>query len=94
MEYYSAMKNKMSFIGKWMGLEITMLSEISPIRKANITCLLSYEECRPKKNDMNLKGEGLLGGKESQWEGKKQKDRVIGVCEYDQSTLHACIKVN
>jgi hypothetical protein len=35
MEYYSVIKNEiMSFAGKWMELEITMLSEISQVPKA------------------------------------------------------------
>jgi hypothetical protein len=36
----------MPFAGKWMELEITMLSEIIQIRKVNIKCLLSYAEFR------------------------------------------------
>jgi uncharacterized membrane protein YjfL (UPF0719 family) len=41
MEYYSSIKkNKMSFAGKWIGVEITMFSEI--IRKTNIMLFLIY----------------------------------------------------
>jgi hypothetical protein len=35
MEYYSAIKNKviMSFAGKWMELENSILSEVTPTQK-------------------------------------------------------------
>jgi hypothetical protein len=35
MEYYSAMKNKyiMNFAGKWMGLENTILNEVTQSKK-------------------------------------------------------------
>jgi hypothetical protein len=43
-----AIKNEiMLFAGKWMVLEIIMLSEISQTEKNNVTCSLSHVECRP-----------------------------------------------
>jgi hypothetical protein len=50
-EYYSAIKPNeiMLLAGKWMELEIIMLSEISRLRKTNITHSLSYAKSRPKK---------------------------------------------
>jgi hypothetical protein len=47
MEYYLLVKkNKiMLFAGKWMELEILVLSKISQIQKDN-TCFLSYSEPR------------------------------------------------
>jgi hypothetical protein len=44
MEYQAAIKkNKiMSFAGKWVELEILMLSEITQLRKTNIAYSLSY----------------------------------------------------
>jgi hypothetical protein len=50
MEYYSAIKKNetMPFAGKWIELEIIMLSETSQSQKENIACLLSYAESRPK----------------------------------------------
>jgi hypothetical protein len=47
MGFYSTTKNlQRSFAGKWIELEIIMLSEI---RKTIITCDLSYEEFTFKK---------------------------------------------
>jgi hypothetical protein len=43
MEYFSAIA------GKWMELEIIMLSGISQHHKRNITCLLSFVEARRKQ---------------------------------------------
>jgi hypothetical protein len=63
IEYYSAVKENeiMLFAGKWMELEIIMLSEISQaqkekghIKKTNITFSLDL-----KKKDMNIK-EGVF----------------------------------
>jgi hypothetical protein len=50
MEYYSAKKKNeiMSFVGQWMELEITMLSEISQAQKPDIACSRSFVEPRPK----------------------------------------------
>jgi hypothetical protein len=50
MEYYSSIKKPeiMSFAGKWMELEINMLSVISQAQKTNIICLCLYVESRPK----------------------------------------------
>jgi hypothetical protein len=51
MEYCSAIKkNKiMSFAGKWMELEIIMLSEINQTQKTSITHFLSYVESKKYK---------------------------------------------
>jgi hypothetical protein len=39
----------MSFAGKWMELEIIMLSEISQTEKVNYHLFFSYVDSRPKK---------------------------------------------
>jgi hypothetical protein len=46
MEYYSAIKKNegMPFVGKWIELEIIILSEISQVKKPNITCFQLYVE--------------------------------------------------
>jgi hypothetical protein len=51
MEYYSAIKKNemMSFAGKWMELEIIMLSEISQVQKDKHCMFCTYAESRPKK---------------------------------------------
>jgi hypothetical protein len=64
----------MSFVGKWMELEIKMLSEVSqtqkdkyhpsPIQKKKniyiyINCFLSYAEPRPKNIDIKA-GRGIF----------------------------------
>jgi hypothetical protein len=52
MEYHSAVKKNeiTSFAGKWMELEINMLSEISQSSsvKQNIACFCSHAEYGPK----------------------------------------------
>jgi hypothetical protein len=50
VEYCSVIKkNEMLFLGKWMELEIIMLSEIYQVQKAKfIACFHSFEECSPK----------------------------------------------
>jgi hypothetical protein len=49
MEHYSALMKKkiMLFVGKWIELEVIMLSEIT--RRINIMCFLSYVEKQTKK---------------------------------------------
>jgi hypothetical protein len=42
------------FAGKWMELEIIILSEIR-LRNTNILCSLSYAESRPKKIEHECK---------------------------------------
>jgi hypothetical protein len=56
MEFYSAIKkNKiLSFAGKWIELENTILSEVSLVQKAKTTCLPSYVEYRPNTNTSNI----------------------------------------
>jgi hypothetical protein len=50
VEYYSAIRNEiMTFGGKWMELEINILSEVIRSRKTIIICFLSYVEARPKR---------------------------------------------
>jgi hypothetical protein len=56
MEFYSAIENKlMSFSGKWMGLEVMMLSEISQTQ-TSIMCFLAYVESRFKKRYESISG--------------------------------------
>jgi hypothetical protein len=47
MEYYSAIKKNefMKFLGKWMDLEVTILSEVTPSQKNsyNMYSLISPE---------------------------------------------------
>jgi hypothetical protein len=45
----------MLFAGKWMALEIVMLSEISQTEKSNVTCSLSYVDLDLKKKGMTVK---------------------------------------
>jgi hypothetical protein len=62
---------KMSFAGKWMELEIIMLSEISQTQKdKHHMFFLSHMESRFKgKQDIKIE-EGLFRGRgEDQWEG-------------------------
>jgi hypothetical protein len=50
MEYYLAIKKNdiISFAGKWMELELTMLSKISPkLKMPNIACSHSFVEWSP-----------------------------------------------
>jgi hypothetical protein len=51
MEYYLAIKKNeiMSFAGKWMKVDIIMLSEISRLRKTNIACFVLCAKYRPPK---------------------------------------------
>jgi hypothetical protein len=46
MEFYLATKKNeiLSFAGKWMGLQNTILSEVSQVQKAKCQCCLSYVE--------------------------------------------------
>jgi hypothetical protein len=50
-ENYSVIKkNKiMSFEGKWMELEIIVLSEVSRFKRTKVACFLSCVETRPKR---------------------------------------------
>jgi hypothetical protein len=47
--YFAAIKKNeiMLFSGKWIELEVIMLSEIARMRKTNIACSLSYLVSRP-----------------------------------------------
>jgi hypothetical protein len=54
MEYYSATKKDgtMSFAGKWMEMEIIMLSKVSQVQKDEgpmLACFLSYMEDGSKR---------------------------------------------
>jgi hypothetical protein len=63
MEYYLAIKKEeiISFSGKWMELEsFSCQVTLTLLRKANITCFLSYEESRFFFKDMEVEG-GLFG---------------------------------
>jgi hypothetical protein len=51
----------MSFAGKWNWRESIISSEMNTLRKTNLLPIFSYEWCRPKNNDMNVKG-GVFGG--------------------------------
>jgi hypothetical protein len=51
MEFYSAQKNEiLSFAGKWMELENTILSEVIRLRRPKAACSLSFVEYRPNTN--------------------------------------------
>jgi hypothetical protein len=72
-DYYSAITKDemMSFAGKWIGLEIFMLSETNQIQRQ-----ILHAFSRPKK-DVNGKGEPwrgeagrVRGGKSGQWAGE------------------------
>jgi hypothetical protein len=56
MELYSATKKNemLSFAGKWMELENTILSEVSQAQKAKDTCSPSYLGYRPNTNVVTL----------------------------------------
>jgi hypothetical protein len=49
MEFFSLIKKNemMLFAGKWIKLEIIMLSEEARLRKTDIACSFSYVESRP-----------------------------------------------
>jgi hypothetical protein len=49
MEFYSTIKKNdiLLFVGKWMELEIIVLSEVSHTQKSKVTCFPSYVETRP-----------------------------------------------
>jgi hypothetical protein len=67
----------MPFAGKWMELESIMLR--ARLRKTNITCFLSYEKSRFKKEDMKVE-RGLnwkKEGNEQEW----GEEKVTGVGE-------------
>jgi hypothetical protein len=52
MEFYSALRMNeiLSFAGKWVELENIILSEVSQVQRAKVTCFLSYVEYRPNAN--------------------------------------------
>jgi hypothetical protein len=56
MEFYSATKKNeiLSFAGKCMELENSMLSEVSQAQEAKATCFLSYVESLHFKRLINL----------------------------------------
>jgi hypothetical protein len=49
-EYYSTIKNSgiTSFAGKWMELEIIMLSKITQVQRPSTSCFHIFMEPRPK----------------------------------------------
>jgi hypothetical protein len=52
MEYYSAMKTNeiILFAGKQVELEVTMLREVSKLRRTKVECFFSYYvETKPKR---------------------------------------------
>jgi hypothetical protein len=56
MEFYSVItKNEAKlFEGKWIQLKDIMLSEVTRLRKAKVTCLLSYVGDRHNTNTRNI----------------------------------------
>lgn len=73
MEYYSAIKNTetISFVGKWVELEVTMLSETSHMQKEkyHMLCLICGNKGR---KDLKVV-EGHLGGGKGMgdWQGER-----------------------
>jgi hypothetical protein len=53
-----------SFAGKWMQLEVIMLSEIIKLKRPNITCSHSFVEPRPKMMMMMVVGVAMMMGHE------------------------------
>jgi hypothetical protein len=60
-----------SFTGKWMELEIIMLSELSQAQRPNIPCFHSFLELRPKMVMIIMGHEwgDDLGGNQQEGEG-------------------------
>jgi hypothetical protein len=55
MQFYSATKNEiLLFASKWMELENIILTEVSQVQKAKISCSPSYADYRPKTNAVTL----------------------------------------
>jgi hypothetical protein len=42
------------FAGKWIEIEITMLSEVCQFKKTEVTCFLSYVEDRSKDKHIHI----------------------------------------
>jgi hypothetical protein len=80
MKYYSAIKKKeiMSFAGKWMEIEIIVVSKISQTEKHkyHIFSHMQKLDHKKKKADMIMKGdslgEGLTGGRRREREVKEE----------------------
>jgi hypothetical protein len=66
MEYYSAKKKNesVSFAGRWIELEIIMLSEISQAQKAKFCMFFSCVESRPKMKMMRIMMMMMMTGHE------------------------------
>jgi hypothetical protein len=63
MKYYSTVKNNdgiISLTGKWMEMEILILSKISQTQKDKCSMFLLYVESSLFKNEMEVEG-GLFG---------------------------------
>jgi hypothetical protein len=80
----------MLFAGKWMVLEIIMLSEISQTEKSNVTCSLSYVDLDLKKKRHDCQMNCLRG--RSQLEGRGQNQKV-GRGKYGLSTSCTHMKI-
>jgi hypothetical protein len=91
IEYYSPINNNenRSFAGKWMELEIIMLSMII-VRKTNIAHFLSYVESRFGAESIRRPIGRRKGNRKN---GRGGQEMVIGA-EYDQSTLYTCMKMS
>jgi hypothetical protein len=87
---YKKKNEIMSFVGKWIELEIILLGKQARLRRTNTTCFLSFVQSR--KEDENRRG--MIREEEGDqcmgWHGVK---RVMGNENY-QSILYACIKIS
>jgi uncharacterized membrane protein YfhO len=89
MEFYSSIRNSeiISFAGKKVELEVSMLSEISQSPKdKDLMFSLLYVESRTTRN-MKWKGEKEGGSKGS----RKKSSRGA---EYDQNTLYTYMELS
>jgi hypothetical protein len=81
------MNEIMSFAGKWMELEITMLSEISQAQKDKYHVFVRMRHLDLKIHIIRHDHKrGTVCGGGDQWMGGGRKERVVGG-EYYRSTL-------
>jgi hypothetical protein len=78
-----------------MKLESILLSEISQTQKDKYCIFLSYVESRLKKYICESKGKRIyLGRGRGPGEAVKGQERVIEVCECNQSMFYTCMKMS
>jgi hypothetical protein len=66
---------KLSFVGKWMELEIMMLSKISQTHKDSIACFLPFVKLRESKTKQNKTKNQVMkikAGLPGRWKGKRK----------------------